>query len=132
MNPASEPQMANPALRAAVDRYFDLMYDGDIACFDDVFLPTAWLHGLVGGKLVAWSASDYRQVLAARTPPRQVRAPRQQQVLLHDPVGDRQACVKVRVRIHDRVFVDHLCLLDTDAGWRISSKTFYLESEQVA
>lgn len=130
MHPADASDLASHGLPAAIDRYFDLMYACDTTLFDEVFLPTAWLHGLLDGKLVAWSAADYRQRLSTRTPPAKVRAPRQQQVLLLDLVGERQALVKVRVRIHERVFVDHLCLLQTDAGWRIHSKTFHLELER--
>ena len=40
-----------PSLTAAVQRYFDLMYDGDTSRFDRVFRPTAQLHGLRDGKI---------------------------------------------------------------------------------
>ena len=114
-------------LQAAVQRYFDLMYDCDVEHFEEVFHPTAQLHGLVDGCLTVWPAANYREVLANRTPPRAARAPRQEEILHVDSVGAAQALVKVRVRIHDKVFVDHLSLLHIDGAWRITAKTFHLE-----
>jgi len=119
---------ATPAdLESAVRRYFDLMYDCDVQHFDEVFHPTAQLHGMIGGQLTVWPNSAYREVLANRIPPCAARAPREEEILLVDAVGDDQALVKVRVRIHDKVFVDHLSLLRTGGSWRITAKTFHLE-----
>src|ERR1700734_3913241 len=48
-------------LTEAVQRYFDLLYDVDLSRFDQVFCPTAQLHGLRDGKLVMWPAETYRE-----------------------------------------------------------------------
>ena len=114
-------------LLSAVQRYFDLMYDCDVEHFDEVFHPTAQLHGLVDGRLTVWPAANYREVLLNRTAPRAAKAPRQEEVLHVDAASAAQALVKVRVRIHEKVFVDHLSLLLIDGGWRITAKTFHLE-----
>lgn len=50
-SPAREtPTMADiavhPSVIAAVERYFDLMFDSNVEQFDRVFAPTARLHGL--------------------------------------------------------------------------------------
>lgn len=118
-------------LQSAVQRYFDLMYDCDVSRFDQVFHPTAQLHGVDEATLTVWPAQTYRDILAKRVPPAEMKAPRHEEVLLLDPVGDRQALVKVRVRIHDKVFVDHLCFLKIDGAWRITSKTFHHERRPV-
>lgn len=104
------------------------MYTCDVSRFDKVFHPTAHLHGILDGALTAWSAPIYKEILLSRTAPSTVNAPRDDEILLLDLVSDHQAMVKVRVRIHDRVFVDHLCWLLIDGAWRITSKTFHLES----
>jgi hypothetical protein len=117
------------SVESVVQRYFDLMYDCDVSRFDDVFHPTAQLHGVVNGTLNVWPASTYRDILSTRTPPSQVHAPRAEQVLLSDAVSDDQVMVKVKVRIHDREFIDHLCMLRIEGNWRITSKTFHLASE---
>jgi hypothetical protein len=122
----SSPSSAPEGVHAAIRRYFDLMYDCDLGRFDEVFHPTAQLHGVIDGQLTVWPAAAYREVLSTRVPPRQAGAPREEEILLCDPVSAHQAMVKVRVRIHDRVFIDHLCLLEIDGGWRITSKTFHL------
>jgi hypothetical protein len=53
------------SLLAAVERYLDLMFDGDVSRFDDVFAPTAQLHGLRDGNLRRLSAQEFKDMLAA-------------------------------------------------------------------
>jgi hypothetical protein len=43
-------------LGAALERYFDLMYDCDVANFDRVFAPSAQLHGFREGAMSCWPA----------------------------------------------------------------------------
>lgn len=117
------------SVESTVQHYFDLMYDCNIDRFDEVFHPTAQLHGVMKGALVVWPAATYREILAQRRSPKASQAHRQEEILLLDAVGDDQALAKVRVRINDRVFVDHLCLLRVDGHWRVTSKTFHLEQE---
>lgn len=132
MPPDTAPGAAIDGVQAAIQRYFDLMYDCDVSRFHEVFHPTAQLHGVIDGQLTVWPASTYREILSARVPPRQAGAPRAEEILLHDEASDSQAMVKVRVQIHDRVFIDHLCLLKIDGGWRITSKTFHLQRNGAA
>lgn len=119
-------------VHSAVERYFDLMYDCDVSRFDEVFHPTAQLHGVIDGALTVWPAPVYRDILSSRRAPSKVNAPREDEILLLDTASSRQAMAKVRVRIHDRVFVDHLCLMQIDGAWRITAKAFHLESSGVA
>lgn len=129
MDITAEHASVSDSLPAAIRRYFDLMYDCDVNRFDTVFLPTANLHGILQGAQVCWPAPAYREILSTRVAPSKAGARRQEEVLMQDLVGEHQAMVKVRVRIHDRVFIDHLSMLKTDGSWRIASKTFHLESE---
>ena len=119
-------------VQSAVRRYFDLMYDCDVSRFDEVFHPTAHLPGVIDGALTVWPAPTYRDILSKRTAPSQVNAPREEEVLLLDAISDHQAMVKVKVRIHDRVFIDHLCWLKIEGAWRITSNTFHLEHSGAA
>jgi hypothetical protein len=124
--------MIDPAtvqrLTHAVQRYLDLMYDNDVAKFDQVFLATAQLHGLRSGELVMWPAATYRDRLAKRQSPKVLGAPREEQILLMDFASPTQALVKVRVRINGAVFVDYLTYHHTDGDWRITSKGFHNEN----
>jgi hypothetical protein len=115
------------SLVEAVQRYFDLMYDADLSGFDDVFCPTAQLHGLRDGQLTMWSAETYRKVTADRPSPRSLGAPRAEEILAIDLASERQAVVKLRVRINEVVFVDQLIWHRTDAGWRVTAKAYHVE-----
>jgi Putative lumazine-binding len=107
------------------------MYDCDTSHFDEVFRPTAHLHGFRDGEMKAWSMDVYRDILNHRQSPRSLNAPRKDEILLVDFASPIMALVKVRVRIAALVFVDFLTWHCEDGQWRITSKGFHLESGQV-
>ncbi len=120
-NPPIDP------LLEAVERYFALMYDNDVSHFDEVFAPSAQLHGLRDGELKLISAATYRSSLAARPSPQSNDAPRLQQVLPVDFASPTQAMVKVRVRINTDQYLDYLSWHQIDGAWRITAKSFHVE-----
>lgn len=71
------------SLTAAVQKYFDLMYDCDTSRFHEVFCSTAQLHGFRDGRLVTWSA-EYKDVLEKRQSPKALGAVRADEILLMD------------------------------------------------
>src|ERR1700722_19492257 len=97
-------EQSSAGLIRAVQLYFDLMYDADLALFDRVFRSTAQLHGFRGGDMTMWSMPAYRDILASRPSPKSLGAPRQEEILLMDFAAADQAMVKVRVRINATVF----------------------------
>jgi Putative lumazine-binding len=111
----------------AVARYFALMYDNDVSRFDQVFAPSAQLHGLRDGELKLIPAAAYRSNLAARPSPQSKNAPRLQEVLLVDFASPTQAIVKVRVRINTDQYLDYLSWHCIDDTWRITAKSFHVE-----
>jgi hypothetical protein len=117
------------SLMAAVQKYFDLMYDCDTSRFDEVFRSTVNLHGFRDGAMQAWSAEVYRNILGRRQSPKSQNASREEQILLVDFASPTQALTKVRVRICDMMFVDYLTWHHIDGLWLITSKGFHLESE---
>ena len=114
-------------LLAAVERYFDLMYDNDVSRFDQVFASSAQLHGLRDGHLRLLPAQDYRNALASGPSPKAKRAPRQQEILLIDFASAAQAVVKVRVRIDTIQYLDYLSYHCIDGLWLITAKSFHIE-----
>src|ERR1700760_3394763 len=120
-NPAVEP------LLEAVERYFALMYDNDVARFDSVFAPSAQLHGLRDGELKLIPAAAYRSNLAARPSPQSKNAPRLQEVCLFAFPSPTQAIVKVRVRIDTQQYLDYRSCHQIDGAWRIPAKSFHIE-----
>ena len=117
------------ALMAATRRYFDLMYDANVSGFDLVFQPTAQLHGLRKDALRVLTAEAYRNILASTPSPKSLNAPREEEILLLDVTSRDQALVKVRVRINTIVYVDYLSFHHVDGDWRVTSKSFHVESE---
>ncbi|MCW0235428.1 MAG: nuclear transport factor 2 family protein [Ferrovibrio sp.] len=117
------------ALTQAVQRYFDLMYDGDVADFDAVFHTSAQLHGFrAGGLITAIPAAAYRDMLSGTPSPRSQGAPRQQEILLLDIAAADQALAKVRVRINAILYLDYLCYHCIDQRWLITAKSFHVEA----
>ena len=118
---------AVPDLTQAVQRYFDLMYDSDTSRFDQVFRPTAQLHGLQKGELTMWPAQKFKEVIESRPSPQSQNAPREEEILLIDFASPAQAFVKVRVRINAVVFVDYLTYHRVGGEWMITSKAYHVE-----
>ena len=132
MTDPSQPDHAGvDALRQAVSRYFDLMYDSDMSCFDRVFRSTAQLHGVRNGEMRLLTAQAYRDVLACTPSPRSQNAPRHEELLLMDVASRNQALVKVRVRINAILYVDYLSYHRVDGDWLITAKAFHVESENL-
>jgi Putative lumazine-binding len=115
------------SLIAAVEQYFETMFDSDLRRFEQVFAPTAQLHGLRDGNLRVLPAAQYRKLLAANPSPKSENAPRQQEILLVDFASPSQALVKVRVRINTILYVDHLAFHLVGGSWLVTAKSFHIE-----
>jgi hypothetical protein len=115
------------SLLAAVERYFDLMFDSDVSRFDQVFAQSSQLHGLRDGNLRLLSAQDYKRALASGLSPKSKNAPRQHEVLFVDFASTTQAMVKVRVRIDTVQYLDYLSYHCIDDAWLITAKSFHVE-----
>lgn len=120
--------VALEGLLAAVQRYFDLMYDCDVSNFTRVFWTTAQLHGFRDGAMTVWSYDTYKDVLSKRQSPKAQNAPREEKVLLVDFASATQALVKVRVRIAAMHFIDYLTYHLIEGEWLITSKAYHVDS----
>jgi hypothetical protein len=115
------------SLVAAVEQYFETMFDFDLGRFDQVFAPTAQLHGLRDGNMRILPAAEYRKLLASTPSPKSKNAPRLQEILLVDFASPAQALAKVRVRIDAILYVDYLSFHFIGSTWRITAKSFHIE-----
>jgi Putative lumazine-binding len=122
MNPAS-----HQALLDAVERYFETMFDSDVARFDEVFAPTAQLHGLRDGQIRILTAAEYRRLLGSTPSPKSKNSSRQQEILLIDFASPDQAMVKLRVRIDTILYLDYLAFHMIAGAWRVTAKSFHVE-----
>lgn len=114
-------------MNAALEKYFDLMYDCDVGNFDRVFASTSQLHGYREGQMSCWPAAQYKEILAGRTSPKAQGAKRETQVIMLDFCSDTQALAKVRVRIGDMFFADYLTYHKIGGTWLVTSKAYHRE-----
>jgi hypothetical protein len=113
-------------IASAINGYFDLMYDADDNQFPQVFHGACLVHGMRDGKLIAWSASEFRDVIRSRPSPAALKSPRNQEILSIEQTAPELAAAKVRVRIGQTGFVDHLTFHCLDGKWLITSKAFHV------
>jgi hypothetical protein len=113
-------------IASAINGYFDLMYDADDNRFLQVFHGACLVHGMRDGKLIAWSASEFRDVIRSRPSPAALKSPRDQEILSIEQTAPELAAAKVRVRIGQTGFVDHLTFHRLDGKWLITSKAFHV------
>jgi Putative lumazine-binding len=115
-----------PTALFAIEAYFDLMYDSDDSHFPEVFHELCQVHGMRDGKLMAWSAAEFRKLIGSRPSPASMGSPRQQEVVSVDQISPDMATAKVRVRIGQTCFLDLLVLHRIDGKWLITSKGFHV------
>lgn len=113
-------------IASAITGYFDLMYDADDNKFLDVFHDACLIHGLREGKLAAWSAAEFRDVMRNRPSPAAMKSPREQEIISIEQTVPDLAIAKVRVRIGQTGFVDHLIFHRIDGKWLVTSKAFHV------
>ena len=116
----------NQAIASAIEGYFDLMYEAADGRFPEVFHDASLIHGLREGKLAAWSAAEFRALMRGRPSPASLKSPRDQEILGIDCTAPGLATAKVRVRIGQTGFVDHLVFHRIDGKWLVTSKAFHV------
>jgi hypothetical protein len=114
------------AIASTINGYFDLMYVADDSRFPEVFHGACLVHGMSDGKLAAWSAAEFRDLIRSRPSPASMKSPREQEVLSVEQTSADLATAKVRVRIGQTRFVDHLVLYRVDGMWLVTSKAFHV------
>jgi hypothetical protein len=97
-----------PTIMTAIDGYFDLMYKSDDNRFPEVFHDACVIHGLREEKLMVWPASEFREIMRGRMSPAAMSSPRNQEVLCLQRTAPDLVAAKLRVRIGQTCFVDHL------------------------
>lgn len=114
-------------LLAAIDTYFDAIHDCDTEKLTAVFHPQSSLFDADQGTVFVEPIDSFSRDVAGRTSPASKGQPREAEVLLIDYLSPISATVKVRIRAHENVFVDHLGFVKGAEGWQIVSKIWHLE-----
>lgn len=115
------------SLLDAIECYFELMFNSNVARFDAVFAKSAQLHGLRDGNLRLLTSVEYKALLAANPSPESKNAPRHQEILSVDVASPTQALAKVRVRVDTILYLDYLSYHRVDGVWLITAKSFHVE-----
>ena len=115
------------ALRAAIDMYFDALYHCDVDLLNEVFHPSSSLFDADNGTLFVESIASFSNDVGSRVSPASKGQVREDEILSIDFLSPISATVKVRLRAHENVFVDHLGFVLTNDTWRIVSKIWHLE-----
>lgn len=111
----------------AVRTYFDSLYYCDVEKLNSVFHDAASLFDGDNGRIFVESIASFSDDVAGRVSPASKNQVREDEVLMIDWLSPISAVVKVRLRAHQNVFVDHLAFIKEPQGWKIVSKVWHLE-----
>lgn len=114
-------------LLAAVQVYFDALYYCDTEKLNAIFHETSSLFDADNGKLLVEPIKSFSLDVGQRTSPASKGQVREDEILMIDWLSPISATIKIRLRAHKDVFVDHLGFVKGEDGWKIVSKIWHLE-----
>lgn len=120
--------MRNQQLIKAINDYFDAIYYCDVELLDSVFHLSSSLFDIDEGEILVDPIANFRQDVASRPSPSSKKQMRQEEIIMLDFLSPKCAMVKIRLRAHENIFVDHLSFVEGPEGWKIVSKVWHLES----
>lgn len=121
--------MLNTAnLLDAVQVYLDSLYFCDAEKLTSIFHQSSSLFDADEGKIFVEPIDSFSNDVARRVSPASKGQTREEEILMVDWLSPVSAVVKIRLRAHENVFVDHLGFVKGESGWKIVSKIWHLES----
>lgn len=114
-------------LLAAIDTYFDAIHNCDTEKLNAVFHPQSSLFDADNGTIFVEPIDSFSKDVAGRRSPVSAGQALEAEVLMIDFLSPLSATVKIRIRAHQSVFVDHLGFVRGEDGWKIVSKIWHLE-----
>ena len=114
-------------LNAAIQTYFEAIHECDVAKLNAVFHPQSSLFDADNGTVFVEPIDSFSNDVAGRVSPASVGQPLEAEILMIDYLSPISTTVKIRIRAHKNVFVDHLGFVKGQAGWQIVSKIWHLE-----
>ena len=119
--------MRETDLFAAINLYFDAIYYCDVDMLDKVFHKASSLFDVDEGSLLVDPIASFRNDVDNRPSPASKNQEREEEIILIDWLSKDCAVVKLRLRSHNNIFVDHLSFVKDSDGWCIVSKVWHLE-----
>lgn len=114
-------------LLTAIETYFDAIHACDTDKLMAVFHPQSSLFDADNGTVFVEPIDSFRRDVGGRISPASKGQTREAEILLIDFLSPISATVKIRIRAHQSVFVDHLGFVLGADGWQIVSKIWHLE-----
>ena len=115
-------------LSVAISTYFEAIHECDVTKLDDVFHPQSSLFDADNGEIFVEPIDSFRADVAGRTSPDSAGQALQAEIMAIDFLSPLSATLKIRIRAHQNVFVDHLGFVKGSHGWKIVSKIWHLEN----
>jgi len=117
----------NQELNEAVQLYFDALYYCDTEKLNQVFHEASSLFDADNETIFVESIKSFSDDVGGRVSPASKGQAREDEILMIDWLSPLSAVVKIRLRAHENVFVDHLGFVRGSDGWQIISKIWHLE-----
>ncbi len=114
-------------LLSAVQTYFDALYYCDTKLLNEVFHERSSLFDVDKGEVFVEPIASFSEDVGGRFSPSEAGQEPEAEVLMIDWLSPNCATVKIRIRAHKNVFVDHLAFVNGAQGWKIVSKVWHLE-----
>ena len=114
-------------LNTAIQTYFEAIHECDVAKLSAVFHPQSSLFDADNGTVFVEPIDSFSNDVAGRVSPASVGQQLEAEILMIDYLSPISTTVKIRIRAHKNVFVDHLGFVKGQDGWQIVSKIWHLE-----
>jgi 4-oxalocrotonate tautomerase len=111
-------------IAAALDDYFDGLYEGDVAKMRRIFHPCCHLYSAADGRLADDDLDSYLARVASRPSPESLGQRRHDAILGIAATREGAAFATLRTARAPRLYTDYLSLLRIEGSWRIVAKTF--------
>lgn len=114
-------------LLAAIQTYFEAIHFCDTEKLNAVFHPQSSLFDGDNGTVFVEPIDSFSRDVGGRVSPASAGQELEAEVLAIDFLSPLSATVKIRIRAHHSIFVDHLGFVLGADGWQIVSKIWHLE-----
>jgi hypothetical protein len=115
-------------IEAALQTYFDGLYEGDPAKLGAVFHDASHLFSVTDGKLADLPREKWFEMVRSRASGAAQKLERKDWIVHIDQSGPTTAFAKVQCQLPPRYFVDYLTFTKLADGWKIVSKTFHVDT----
>jgi len=109
---------------AALQAYFDGLYEGDVDKMREIFHPCCHLYSAPEQRLNDDNLESYLARVRARPSPRALGERRHDTILGIAATGEGAAVATLRTARAPRLYTDYLSLLRIDGRWWVVAKTF--------